>query len=287
MSLSNIHTIMKTMKENELKFKKKYGQNFLIDQNILDNICKESSIDKTTGIIEIGTGLGSLTEVIANYAKRVVSYEIDSDLIPILNKNFNNTNVTIINQDILKVSIDETIEKYFNDCQKIYVVSNLPYYITTPILTYLLSTTERIDSFTLMMQKEVADKILTKENAKNLNVLSFMIEYKMNCKKLFNIPKTVFYPSPNVDSSVILLSKKIKLKVANNEKSFYELLQKAFVQRRKTLLNNLLEGYNFTREEWNTLFETLNINPTQRSETTSLNQFIEISNLLEKKGHKS
>ena len=282
--MNKIGTVEQTSKilgENEFHIKKKFGQNFIIDQNVLKNIISASGIDSDTCVIEIGPGLGSLTEGMLNKAKKVMSFEIDNDLIPILTKNFEAyNNFILINKDILSVDINEYIATYFPGETKIALVANLPYYITTPIILKLLSETDKIKTYTMMMQDEVADRICSKPDVKDYNALSIAIQYRAQAKKVLNISRNIFVPKPNVDSAVIRLDlyENPTYKV-DNEEFFFKLIRDAFYQRRKTLVNNLKStGYN--KEHVLQVLDELNINPQIRSEALEIKEFSEISNRL-------
>jgi 16S rRNA (adenine1518-N6/adenine1519-N6)-dimethyltransferase len=279
MNLSNINRIKEVMEGNNLTFKKKFGQNFLIDQNVLRNITNSCKLTDKTGVIEIGPGLGSLTEFLSKGSKKVVCYEIDTDLIEILRESFKDSNTTIVNQDILKVDIKNDINKYFNDCEEIVVCSNLPYYITSAIMTFLLENNDsKIKRYVLMMQKEVADKFVSGTEKNALNIL---IELFTNSKKLFNIPKNVFYPKPNVDSSVILLERKENIEYnINNYSFFFEFIQNIYKQRRKTLLNNILDSYNISKEEVVNILNNNNVDINIRTEQLSIEKIIIVSDVL-------
>ena len=256
----------KIIEDNNFHIKKKYGQNFLTDKKILDKIITSSNINSNIGVIEIGPGLGVLTYKLCENAKRVLAYEIDSDLIPILNENLKSfDNLKILNQDILEADVEEDIKRYLSDCESIYVVANLPYYITTPILLNLLQSTH-IDRYVVMMQLEVADR------------LAGTIQYQASVKKLFKVPRTVFNPMPNVDSAVIEIDvyKEIKHK-PKNESFFFDVVRSSFSQRRKTLVNNLMNRFGPERDKFVEILNYLNIKPTARSEELSVDDFINLS----------
>lgn len=282
MKIGNISKTKEIIDKYDFHIKKKFGQNFLIDENILNNIVLKSGVDSNTGVIEIGPGLGSLTSIICKNAKKVLAYEIDETLIPILNetlKEFNNK--TILNQDILKSNVNLDIEKYLSDCDKIFVIANLPYYITTPILFHLLETTPKINKYTCMMQKEVADRICSNPNIKDYNSLSIAIQYRANAKKIINVPKTVFIPAPNVDSAVITLDVYDKLPYkALDEAKFFRLVKSSFAQRRKTLVNNLVNEYHGSKEEYEKLLINLGFDKNIRAEGLSVKDFVKISDNL-------
>ena len=270
----------KALNENNLYAKKKFGQNFLTDQNILSNIVLASECNKDSLVIEIGPGLGALTELLCESAGFVLAYEIDSDLIPVLNKNLEQfDNYEIINKDILEVDINEDINKYKKDYKNIILVANLPYYITTPIILGLLSKTNLIKKYVMMMQLEVADRICGKPKTKDYNALSIAIGYRAEATKCFNVSRKVFIPEPNVDSAVIKLdlydNPPFK---ANDEELFFKLIREAFSQRRKTLVNNLSNNYN--KELILKMLDEFNIKSSVRSEELTIANFVDFSNYI-------
>ena len=193
-------------------------------------------------------------------------------------------NFTLINQDILKANIKEDIEKYFNDDLPVYVVANLPYYITTPIIMHLLENVPEVKRYAVMVQLEVADRIVANKGGKDYNNLSIAINYRAKTYKAINVSRNVFMPKPNVDSAVVIFDiYEEKPYKVNNEKFFLELIRKAFANRRKTLVNNLNQGYNLSKEEITTLLEELNLSSTIRSEALSIEQFTILSDELEKR----
>ena len=204
--IGNQAFVNKALQDNNLQAKKKFGQNFLTDQNILTSIVDSASITKNDAVIEIGPGLGSLTERLCDVAGFVLCYEIDKDLIPVLENNLSSfSNYKILNKDILEVNIDNDIDTYLKDYENVYVVANLPYYITTPIIFKLLTTTNKIKRLVMMMQLEVALRICGKPRTKDYNALSIAIQYRCFATKVCNVPRTVFIPAPNVDSAVVRL----------------------------------------------------------------------------------
>lgn len=221
------------------KFKKKYGQNFLVDDNILNNIVASCDIDKETLVIEIGCGAGALTRKLVKNSYRVIGYEIDETLRPILSTI---EGVDLIFDDFLKRNIKKDLKKY--SYKKLYVVANLPYYITTPIITKIIDEKIDVDKIVVMVQKEVGDRFASKPNSKEYNSLTIFINYYFNVKKLFLVSKNVFIPKPNVDSVVISLEKRENKHFLLNEELFFKLVRDSFRQKRKTLRNNLKE-YNF------------------------------------------
>ena len=255
----------------DFKFKKKFGQNFLTDDNILNNIVKSADVDKDTLVIEIGCGAGALTKKIIEYTDMVIGYEIDETLKPILNT----INANIIFDDFLKRDIKEDIKKY--NYKKLYVIANLPYYITTPIINKIITDNLNVDKIVVMVQKEVGDRFSAKPNTKEYNSLTVFINYYFNVNKLFVVSKNVFIPKPNVDSIVICLNKKEEKLNVINEELFFKLIRDSFTQKRKTLKNNL-KNYNF-----NIISEVLkenNYNDDVRAESLPLEMFVKISNRL-------
>ena len=286
--MQKIGTINKTLEileKNGLYTKKKFGQNFLIDQNILTSIVTKAEINKGVNVIEIGPGIGSLTEHLLENANHVISYEIDNTLIPILTKQFSTyDNFTLINKDVLEADIAADIRKHFDPNLPVYVVANLPYYITTPIIMHLLENVPEVSRYAVMVQLEVANRIVANKGGKDYNNLTISINYRAKTYKAINVSRNVFMPKPNVDSAVVIFDiyKERPYKV-NNEEFFFSLIKKAFANRRKTLVNNLNQGYNLSKEEITNLLISLNFDPNVRSEALSIEQFVILSDELEKK----
>lgn len=281
--IGNARFVNQALRENELYIKKKFGQNFLTDQNVLSSIVDAAELDKKTAVIEIGPGLGSLTERLCEACGFVLCYEIDGDLIPVLKKNLSKyQNYEIIHKDILEVDIEEDIEQKLSEYENIYVVANLPYYITTPIILGLLSKTSKIQRYVMMMQLEVADRICGKPKTKDYNALSIAIKYRCTATKVCKVPRTVFIPAPNVDSAVVRLDVyPDKIYQANPEEFFFDLIRECFSQRRKTLVNNLSRKY--SKEYVLEILAELGIKETARSEELGIEEFILFSNALYKK----
>lgn len=263
-------------------FKKSLGQNFLIDPNILRNITEYAGLTKGTGVIEIGPGIGALTEHLARTAKKVVAYEIDQRLLPILNDTLSPyDNVKIIHEDILKADIHQMIEEEFADVKEIMVVANLPYYVTTPIILKLLEEKLPIRGIVVMLQKEVGDRIAAKPGTKEYGSLSIAIQYYTTAETVMIVPKSVFIPQPNVDSAVIrmLLRERPAVSV-EDEHFFFKVVKMAFAQRRKTLMNNLTSGLPGGKERKSEIADALKvagIEPSRRGETLSMNEFAGLS----------
>lgn len=270
----------KTMKENHLNAKKKFGQNFLTDQNILSSIVRSAEITKEDAVIEIGPGLGALTEHLCQAAGFVLAYEIDRDLIPVLKENLIGfLNYVVLNEDILKADVVAHIQEYLSKYKNVYVVANLPYYITTPIILGLLSKTNKIKRYVMMMQDEVAERICGKPKTKDYNALSLAIAYRAKASKIFKVPRTVFIPAPNVDSAVVRLDVyDTPLYTVIDEDCFFELIRIAFTQRRKTLINNLNTKY--SKDLNIKMLNHLGVSLSVRAEELSIEQFVLMSDFI-------
>ncbi|RYD13093.1 16S rRNA (adenine(1518)-N(6)/adenine(1519)-N(6))-dimethyltransferase RsmA [Staphylococcus equorum] len=266
-------------------FKKSLGQNFLIDVNIIQKIIDASDIGENTGIIEIGPGMGSLTEQLAKNAKKVVAFEIDQRLIPVLKDTMGPyDNVEIINEDILKADIAHYVTEHLADCDNIMVVANLPYYITTPILLNLMQQTLPIDGYVVMMQKEVGERLNAQVGTKAYGSLSIVTQYYTETSKVLTVPKTVFLPPPNVDSIVVKLMKRQTPEVdIDNEDKFFKMTKAAFSQRRKTISNNyqsLFVDGKANKEIIKKWLETSGVDSRRRGETLSIKEFAKLYNEL-------
>lgn len=281
MSASTKSHIMTMLKHHDIHIKKQYGQNFLIDDNILDKIIDAADIDDKTLVIEIGPGLGSLTKYLLAHAKKVLAYEIDQKLIPILEDYFKDQNhFTLIPDDILKRNIDEDIKPLLEGIEQVVVVANLPYYITTPILMKCLEESTLINRLIVMMQLEVARRLTARENTKDYNALSVAIQYRTHAQFSFKVPKNVFIPAPNVESAVIRLDVKNETPLENKlELFFYDFIRQAFKQRRKTLLNNLSTAYQLEKKTVIEILETHGYNPQIRAEALTINDFIVLTKI--------
>lgn len=271
-----------------IKAKKKYGQNFLIDDNILSSIVNSANINENELIIEIGPGLGNLTNYILEKSSYALLIEIDDNMITILKDRFQNKdNFSLINKDILKLNIDEEIEKIENTIgirfNNVKIVANLPYYITTPIIFKLLQDTSRVNEIIVMVQKEVAERMVAKTNTKDYGILTLMVKYLSDANIEFIVPREAFIPSPNVTSAVIKLKKNKKYKV-NDEKTLFNLIHCSFAQRRKTMINSLSSTNfkNLSKEQIIKVFEKLNIDTNSRAEQLKIEDFILISDEIKK-----
>lgn len=266
-------------------FKKSLGQNFLIDPNILRNIVSFADLTETSGAIEVGPGIGALTEHLARAAKKVVSFEIDQRLLPVLEDTLSPyPNVKIVHSDILQADVAQVIQEELADVEDIMVVANLPYYVTTPILLKLLHDRLPIRGYVVMMQKEVADRITAKPGTKEYGSLSIAIQYYVSAEVAMIVPKTVFMPQPNVESAVIRLIKHNEPPVKVIDENFlFEVTRASFAQRRKTILNNLQAALPQGKEKKEHILAALqeaNVEPSRRGETLSIEEFGKLADAL-------
>ncbi|ADU92550.1 16S rRNA (adenine(1518)-N(6)/adenine(1519)-N(6))-dimethyltransferase RsmA [Geobacillus sp. Y412MC52] len=266
-------------------FKKSLGQNFLIDANILRKIVDVADISPDTGAIEIGPGIGALTEQLARRAKKVVAFEIDGRLLPILADTLSPyDNVRIFHQDVLKADLHAVIAEELADVSDRMVVANLPYYVTTPIIMKLLTDRLPIRGMVVMLQKEVADRLAAKPGTKDYGSLTIAVQYYTEAEVIMTVPRTVFMPQPNVDSAVIRLVKRQHPPVVvDDEGVFFQVVRASFAQRRKTLFNNLtnnLPGGKENKEQIERVLVALGIDPRRRGETLDIAEFASLSNAL-------
>ncbi len=283
--LSNPQKTIEVIKKYQFNFQKKFGQNFLIDERVIDKIIAAAEITKEDCVLEIGPGIGTLTQMLAEHAKQVIAVEIDKNLIPVLEDTLGDyDNILIINQDILKVDINELVEKY-NGGKPIKVVANLPYYITTPIIMGLFESHVPLDSVTVMVQKEVAQRMQEGPNCKEYGALSLAVQYYAKPYLVANVPPNCFMPRPNVGSAVIRLTRWEQCPVqVEDEKFMFALIRAAFNQRRKTLVNavNNARELEITKEQMLHALDELGYLPTLRGEALSLQEFATLSNTLMK-----
>ena len=263
---------------NQFQLKKKFGQNFIIDENIINNIVEKADIDKDTLVIEIGPGAGSLTYGLAKKAKNVLCYEIDTTLKEILKENLKQyDNVNVIFQDFLKSNVKEDLKQY--KYEKLYVVANLPYYITTPIILSIIEQQLDVNKIVVMVQKEVGDRFKANVGTKDYNSLTIFLNYYFNIKKIMDVSKNVFIPKPNVDSIVVEFTKRKEKLSVINENLFFQLVRDSFQQKRKTIRNNL-KKYNLEQIEFILNKHQMDLNT--RAEQIDIETFIEIANYLSK-----
>ncbi|MEI3530572.1 MAG: 16S rRNA (adenine(1518)-N(6)/adenine(1519)-N(6))-dimethyltransferase RsmA [Bacilli bacterium] len=268
--------IKEILNDNSFMFKKKFGQNFIVDENIIDSIIMKANLDKDTLVIEIGPGAGALTYKLANVSGFVVCYEIDKTLQPILNDNLSGMdNVKVIYEDFLKQNVCNELKKY--KYSKIYVVANLPYYITTPIITKIIDDHLPIDKLIVMVQKEVGDRFKAKPNSRDYGSLTVFLNYYFDIKKELDVSRNVFLPKPNIDSVVVTLSRKTHENKCHNEEKLFSLIRDAFRQKRKNLRNNL-KGYDLQKIE--SVLNKYNLDLNVRAEQLDLDVYIDIANSL-------
>ncbi|WP_313963451.1 16S rRNA (adenine(1518)-N(6)/adenine(1519)-N(6))-dimethyltransferase RsmA [uncultured Streptococcus sp.] len=270
-------------------FKKSFGQNFLTDTNILQKIVDTAEIDKNVNVIEIGPGIGALTEFLAESAAEVMAFEIDERLVPILADTLRDfDNVTVVNQDILKVDLAQYMAEFKNPDLPIKVVANLPYYITTPILMHLIESGIPFSEFVVMMQREVADRISAQPNTKAYGSLSIAVQYYMTAKVAFIVPRTVFVPAPNVDSAILKMVRRDQPAVeVQDEKFFFKVSKASFVHRRKTLWNNLTSHFGKSEEtkvKLTAALEQAELPPSVRGEALTLADFARLADALKEQG---
>ncbi len=277
---------IEVLQKYNFNFQKKFGQNFLIDTTVLERIISSAEITKEDCVLEIGPGIGTMTQYLAESAGEVVAVEIDKALIPILEDTLSAyDNVTVINDDILKVDINKIVEEK-NSGKPIKVVANLPYYITTPIIMGLFESHVPLKSITIMVQKEVADRMQVGPGTKDYGALSLAVQYYAKPQIVANVPPNCFIPRPNVGSAVIRLTRYDQPPVrVEDESRMFALIRASFNQRRKTLVNGLTNaaGLQVTKEEVLEALEAMGLPATVRGETFTLEQFATLSNLLTKK----
>ena len=280
-NLGNPQETIAVLQRYGFNFQKKYGQNFLIDTHVLDKIIGAAEIGKDDFVLEIGPGIGTMTQYLAEAAREVVAVEIDTKLIPILEDTLKEyDNVTVLNEDILKVDIRKIAEEK-NGGKPIKVVANLPYYITTPIIMGLFESEVPLDSITVMVQKEVADRMQVGPGTKDYGALSLAVQYYAEPYIVANVPPNCFIPRPNVGSAVIRLTRYQEPPVqVKDPKLMFKLIRASFNQRRKTLQNGLNNSpeISFSKEEITKAIESLGVSPSVRGEALSLEQFAQLAN---------
>ncbi|WP_353891647.1 16S rRNA (adenine(1518)-N(6)/adenine(1519)-N(6))-dimethyltransferase RsmA [Lactococcus lactis subsp. lactis] len=281
--ISNIIRTQDILRRHDFNFKKKFGQNFLTDHNILTKITQTAELSKEVNVIEIGPGIGSLTQYLLEEAAEVMAFEIDKSLIPILEETMAPyDNFTLVSADILKVDLLSEIQKFKNPNLPIKVVANLPYYITTPILMHLIESKIPFSEFVVMMQKEVADRIAASPKTKAYGSLSIAVQYYMEASVAFIVPRTVFIPAPNVDSAILkMVRREAPLVEVEDEEWFFKTMHSSFVHRRKTLMNNLQAAFGKeSKPEIEKLLVQAEISPTIRGEALSIEEFAKLADAL-------
>lgn len=282
-SLGIPQNTIEVLQKYHFNFQKKFGQNFLIDPNVLERIMDAAEITGEDCVLEIGPGIGTMTQYLCERARHVISVEIDKNLIPILEDTLAAyDNKTIINEDILKADMNRLAEEY-NGGKPMKVVANLPYYITTPIIMGLFENKVPLKSITIMVQKEVADRMQEEPGTKDYGALSLAVQYYARPEIVANVPPNCFIPRPNVGSAVIRLTRyEVPPVTVKDEKKMFELIRASFNQRRKTLVNGLgnARNLNLSKDRITKALEEMGLSPMVRGETLSLEQFARLSDLL-------
>ena len=282
--LGNPKNTIEVIQKYEFAFQKKFGQNFLIDENVVEKIVRDAGVTKDDFVLEIGPGIGTMTQILCENAREVVAVEIDDKLIPILTEDTLSwyDNVTVIHEDILKLDIVKLANER-NGGKPIKVVANLPYYITTPIIMGLFESHVPLDSITIMVQKEVADRMQVGPGTKDYGALSLAVQYYAKPQILLNVPASCFMPRPNVDSAVIQLTRyeKPPVEVAD-EHLMFRLIRASFNQRRKTMTNSVGNSpeMSVSKEQMAAALEKCGLSATVRGEALTLAQFAELANVL-------
>ena len=279
----NIKEVRELLDKYNLNAKKGFGQNFLVDDNILKKIAFSLDDKDYQAVIEVGPGLGSLTRYLVKSYPQVLCYEIDQDMIEVLNDTILEHNLTIKEGDFLKSNVEKDIETYFGK-QNVCLIANLPYYITSPILLKLLEEVPSVKDIVIMIQKEVADRFVAKPNTKDYNALSVLIQYFTNAEKLFDVSPSAFIPAPKVSSSVIHLSYKDKVSLSGDDLTFFlKFNRNIFKQRRKTLVNNICASFNISKEDTSKILLENGFKDTIRSEALSVEEIVNLSKIFKDK----
>ena len=284
--LVNPQKTIEVIQKNEFAFQKRFGQNFLVDARVLDKIIQSAGVTKEDCVLEVGPGIGTMTQALSEAARQVVAVEIDDHLIPILQETLKECpNVKVIHGDILKTDVKASADEYNEGCP-LHVIANLPYYITTPIIMGLFESGVPLKSITIMVQKEVADRMKAEPGTKDYGALSLAVQYYAEPYLVANVPPNCFIPRPNVGSAVIRLTRHEQPPVqVADEKLMFRLIRAAFNQRRKTLANSLNNSPElfFPKEQIQEAIAALDVSPSVRGEALSLEQFAQLANLLSKK----
>lgn len=284
MKLTDINEIKRLAARHGFKFSKTLGQNFLTDEYVVESTAEASAENGVEYALEVGPGFGVLTKELSKYYKRVVAVEIDRAVLPVLEETLAECkNVTVINADVMKTDLNALIDGHFNG-GPVNVAANLPYYITTPVITSLLESGANISSITVMVQKEVADRLVAAPGSKDCGAISAAVAYRARAKKLFDVPPECFIPAPKVTSSVIKLEMRdVPAVKVEDEKLFFAVIKAAFAQRRKQLINSLANAFpHFSKEQIRQAVEQSGLSADVRGEKLSLESFAKISDLLSK-----
>ena len=280
-NLSDINTIKRILSHHGFTFSKGLGQNFIIDSEVCPKISESAELDENTAVIEIGAGIGVLTVELAKRAGKVLSFELDKRLLPILNETLDKfCNVEVINEDILKADLTKILAEKCAG-MRVVVAANLPYYITSPVIMMLLENKLEIDNITVMVQKEAAIRLCAPVGTREGGAVTVAVNYYAKAERLFSVPRTSFLPKPNVDSEVIKLSiRKTPAVTINDEKVFFKIVKGAFLQRRKTLKNSLFASLSIPKEKTGEALQLLQINEDIRPEKLTMEDFANLSNIL-------
>lgn len=279
-NLSNIKTVKNILEKYGFKFSKSLGQNFIVSDTVCPKMAEICGSSAEAGVLEIGAGIGVLTTELAKKYRKVVSVEIDKNLIPILEETTAEyKNIKVINNDILKVDLHKLVREEFADCQEVCVCANLPYYITSEILMYILESGADIKSITVMVQKEAAERICAEPGTRNSGAISLAVRFYGTPKVLFNVGRGCFVPQPNVDSTVIKIEVDHSLcNKVKNKSNYFKVIKAAYGKRRKNILNSLSMGLSISKKEIEDILEKVNILPTKRAEQLSFEDFVNLAN---------
>lgn len=281
MNLADINTLERLLKSEGFSFKKSLGQNFLIDDTVCPAMA-DAACDPNTGVLEIGPGVGVLTQELAKRAKRVVAIELDERLKKILPKTLGEfNNIKVIFGDAMKLDLEGIIKDEFADCERVCVCANLPYYITSPIIMHLLESRLPIDSVTVMVQKEAGERLCAEVGTRDSGAVTVAVSYFAKAEILFGVDRTSFMPPPNVDSAVIRLKIRDEAPIKlNDEKGFFKFVKACFAQRRKTLVNTVSNSLRVSKDKIRAALAELGLPETVRSEQLTLNQLADLFNIL-------
>ena len=278
-NLTDINTIKRIMSKNGFSFSKALGQNFIIDPDVCPMIVEKSGITDETGVLEVGPGVGVLTQEIAKKAKKVVALELDTRLIPVLEDTLSDfDNIEVINADVMKIDLARIFEQSFKDCKDICVCANLPYYITSPIIMLLLESRLPINTITVMVQKEAGERLCAEIGSRDAGAVSVAVNFYAKAEELFYVPRESFMPSPNVDSEVIKLTVRDKPEFRPaDEKFFFSVVKAAFSQRRKTAANGLSSGLGMSKDKINEALTNAGLATNVRAEKLTMEQMYNLN----------
>ena len=281
MKLADFKTIEQILLKNGFSFKKSLGQNFIIDESVCPRMA-QSVCDEETGVLEIGPGIGVLTSELAKRAKKVVAIELDERLkkvLPVTLGAFNN--IEVIYADVMKLDLQEIIASRFKECKKVCICANLPYYITSPIIMHLLESKLAVESITVMVQKEAAERLSAKVGTRQAGAVTVAVNYYAQAEVLFNVSKNSFYPAPKVDSAVIKLKVRKRAPVeVKDEKQFFRLVKACFAQRRKTLINTVSNTAGIDKQTLKNALKAIGLDETVRGEQLDMNTLAALANEL-------